>query len=259
MSETTQMDKEIEEYLDAYKVDFPNEEEIEMSIECIMAQVAPAESRAEVLKRNTKVMLSNGFTELMNFGWLFWTLNSLFLLLGIISLFRMENDPYLTSFILAPLPFIVGLFEILKSNEKGLVELEMTFRYNAQQILTSRLLVVGVYNLVINILLSTVTIMLDPTVIFVKLLLTWTVPYVFVTGIAFLIAMKIRGTATSGILTAFWFALCFGVLQIPEAKEIMLKMNVVPASGILLAGVLLWTMHFIKLKREEFRGGYYET
>jgi hypothetical protein len=253
MSET-QMDKEIKDYLECYKVEFLNEEEMEVSFEYILQQVGPSESRVGTFKRRAKTLVLNSILELLNFSWLFWTLNGVFLVLGIISLVELATNPYLTAFFLAPLPFLIGVYEILKSKQEGLIELEMTFRYNAQQIFTSRLFVVGLYNLLINLLVSAVCIAVNPEVMFVKLLLSWTIPYVLVSGLAFLFAMQKRGTAASGILLAIWFAFCYGAFQIPDVREVLLKLDVWPAAGSLLVGVLLWTLHFLKFKRVEIWG-----
>ncbi|MFJ5763151.1 hypothetical protein ACIQAA_29360 [Neobacillus sp. NPDC093182] len=245
----TQMDRKIEDYLDSYSVDFPNADEMESSIEYIMAQVGPVENRVGTVQGRAKALVSNSIVELQNFGWMFWNLNSIFLVLGIISLVRLDTNPYLTAFFLAPLPFIVGLFEIMKSKEEGLIELEMTFQYNTQQVLTSRLLVVGFYNLLINFLVSAVCIVVNPEVVFIKLFFSWTVPYVFVSGLAFLFALQTRGTVVSGILLAIWFALCYGAFQIPHIRDALLKIEILPALGTLLLGVLLWIIHFIKIKK----------
>jgi hypothetical protein len=251
-----EIDQEIKEYLDAYKVDFPNEEEIEVSIEYIMSNVQPIESKKALFQKKAKSLLVNGTRELLNFGWQFWVLNGMFMLLGAISLIQFKTDPYLTSFVLAPLPFIVGLMEILKSKDEGLVELELTLKYNAQQIFLSRLLVVGGFNLVINLVLSILCLTINPEIIYTKLLGAWTLPYVVVTGLAFIFAMKTKGNIASGITIAVWFAFCFGLMQTPDMKEFLLKMNVLEVTLLLLIGMVIWASQIVKIKR---MGEQYET
>ena len=254
-----QVDKEVKEYLDSYKVDFPHEEEIESSIGLIMSQVQPIQSRANVFQSRAKNLVVNSIQEFFRFGYLFWGLNSLFLLLGIVGLINLKTDPYVTAFALAPLPFIVGIIEILKSKDEGLIELEMTLKYNAQQIFISRLFVVGLFNLMVNIGISSISMAVFPEVIFSKLLLAWTIPYVLVTGLAFLFAMNMKGNVASGVLLAVWFALCYGLLQVEEIMEMVFSMDILPAAGILLAGGLLWTVNLVKIKRIEIGREYYEA
>ncbi len=252
-----EMDNEIQEFLDSYKVDFPNEEEMESSIEYIMANLLPAESRASLFQKRAKSLIVNCTREMLHFGWLFWALNGMFVLLGIISLIQWRTDPYITAFALAPLPFIVGIFEILKSKDEWLVELEMTLKYNAQQIFMSRLLLVGVFNLLINLAISFVSLALDPEIIYTKLLMAWTIPYVVVTGLAFLFAMKTKGNVASGITVAVWFAVCYGLIQTEELRDFLLKIRILEMAGILLAGVLVWTIQIVIINR--FRGEHYEA
>ena len=54
-----QVDKEVEEYLDSYKVDFPNEDDIESSIEYIMSRVVPKESRAAIFQNRVNLVMVN--------------------------------------------------------------------------------------------------------------------------------------------------------------------------------------------------------
>ncbi|MEH7073060.1 hypothetical protein [Neobacillus drentensis] len=252
-----QMDKEIQEYLDSYKVDFPNEEEIESSIEYIMAEAVPKARTAHLFQQRAKGLIGNCARELLRFGGLFWGLNVLFLLLGVITLVTYKTDPYLTAFALSPLPFIIGILEILKSKNEGLIELEMTLKYNLQQIFISRLLVVGLFNLVVNIVISSICVVVIPDVIFIKLLLSWTIPYVVVTGLAFLIAMKLKGNGASGTLLAIWFAVCYGLLQVNDIREMIVELDIMPAAGILLAGIVLWLINMRKLKRIEIGREYH--
>ncbi|WP_026573400.1 hypothetical protein [Bacillus sp. UNC438CL73TsuS30] len=254
-----EMDKEIKEFLDSYKVDFPDVEEMETSIEYIMSNVNPIETRALVFQKRARSLIVNCTREMLNFGWLFWGLNGMFVLLGVISLIQWRANPYITVFTLAPLPFIVGIFEILKSKDEGLIELEMTLKYNTQQIFVSRLLVVGVFNLLINLTISFISSMVNPDIIYTRLLMSWTVPFVVVSGLAFLFAMKTKGNVASGIMLAVWFAVCYGMMQVEAVREILLNMNIREMIGILLVGVFLWAFQIMKIKRMEMRGENYET
>jgi hypothetical protein len=255
----TPIDYDVKEYLDSYKINFPNEDEMEASIEFIMAHVPVKERSSALLARKAKALVMNSSRELMNFSWLFWSLNGLFLLLGVICLLKFNYNPYLTVFALAPLPFFVGIFEILKSKDEGLVELELTFKYNAQQILTSRLLVVGLYNFAVNIIISAITVAVYPEVLIANLFLIWTIPYVFVTGIAFFIALKTKGIVASGTIIAVWFAFCYGGLMIPEVTEFFQKMNPLPAAGLILAGIIIWTIHILNFRKIEIGRERYEA
>lgn len=246
-----QIDKEIEDYLHSYKVDFPHEEEIDESIQAIMAAIPAYENKRAILFRKTKTLALYSWHEMVNFRSVFWILNGLFLLLGAVSIAAFESDPYIKLFVLAPLPFITGIFEILKSRDEGLMELELTLRYSTKQILTSRLFVVGLYNLIVNFGFSMVSLLFYPELDFMRLLITWTVPYVFITALAFLFALKVRGRFVSGVLLTIWFAVSFGVIQSEEAVNALLKLNVFPAVFLLLSGILMWISHVKTFKNIE--------
>lgn len=255
----TPIEYDVKEYLDSYKVDFPNEDEIEASIEFIMAQVPVKERNSAILARKAKGLVMNSSRELMNFSWLFWGLNGLFLLLGVISLLNFNFNPYMTVFALAPLPFFTGIFEILKSKDEGLVELELTLKYNAQQILTSRLLVVGLYNFAVNIVISAITVAVYPEVLFAKLFLAWTIPYVFVTGVAFFISLKTKGIAASGTTIAIWFTFCCVGLMTPEVTGFIHEINLFPAASLVMMGIVIWIAIIVNVRKIEIGRERYEA
>lgn len=255
----TPIDYDVKEYLDSYKVDFPNEDEMEASIEFIMAQVPVKERKSAILARKAKALVVNSSRELMNFSWLFWCLNGLFLLLGVICLLNVHSNPYMTVFALAPLPFFTGIFEILKSKDEGLVELELTLKYNAQQILTSRLLVVGLYNFAVNLVISAITVAVFPEVLFAKLFLAWTIPYVFVTGVAFFIALKTKGIVASGTIIAIWFAFCYVGLMTQEVTEFVHEINLFPAAALVLMGIVIWMAIIVNVRKIEIGRERYEA
>ncbi len=245
----TQMDHDLKEYLDSYKVDFPDEDELEASVEFIMAKVPVRETRSGAIKRKANSLLLNSARELMNFGWGFWTLNGLFLLLGMISLIEWSDNPYTTIFMLAPLPFIVGIFEILKSRDKGMMELELTLKYNAQQIMTSRLFVVGLYNLVVNAGLTAVLLTINPEIQIARLFLSWTVPYVLVTGMAFLLALKTKAFSASVTFITLWIAVSSAGFRMPGISEMFSKIGVLPATSLILAGILVWVINITSIRK----------
>ncbi|WP_462412718.1 hypothetical protein [Neobacillus sp. Marseille-QA0830] len=243
-----QTDTEISEFLNAYTVDYPNEEEIETSIEYILSQVPQRKKRMALLKNSVQTIISNSLREMLMFNWTFWALNSVFLFFGISSLTIFQSNPYLTLFTLAPMPFIAGIFEILKSRNAGMAELEMTLKYNAQQIVTSRLLVVGLFNLIINAAVTAICLQIHPDLIFSKLLIAWTIPYVLVTGIAFLAAMSLKSSMASSVLLAGWFVFCYVIIQTPTAQAFLIELNGTIAAALLLAGMIIWIVHIVKIK-----------
>lgn len=258
MNETS-IDHNIKEYLDSYKVDFPNEDEMEGCIELIMSQVSVKVTRVENILRKAKSLLLNSTREMMNFSWMFWGMNGLFLLFGIITLVQWKANPYMTVFALAPLPFIVGILEILKSKDEGLIELEMTLKYNMQQIITSRLLVIGLYNFLVNMLLTLISVFIYPEVLFSQLMLSWTVPFVLVTSIAFLLALYIKGVVASGSVLVLWVAACYAGMQVSRITEYIVNMEFLQAACFIAAGMLIWAMHMLKIRRIEIGRENYEA
>ncbi|WP_042454720.1 hypothetical protein [Neobacillus dielmonensis] len=248
-----QIDPEISEFLNSYTIDYPNEEEMETSIEYILSQVPQKKKRFASFKTSAQTIIANSLREMLMFNWTFWALNSVFLFFGIMSLTVFQTDPYLTLFALAPMPFIAGIFEILKSQHAGLTELEMTLKYNAHQIVSSRLLVVGVFNLFINAAITALCLQVDPGLIFSKLLLSWTIPYVLVSGIAFLIAMSMKSNMVSSVLLTVWFVFCYVMIQTPVTQEFLMQLNGFKAAAFIMAGVIIWIVHIVKIKTFNIR------
>ncbi|MFC7371601.1 hypothetical protein ACFQPF_07925 [Fictibacillus iocasae] len=253
------IDAEVQRYLELYSVDFPNEDEMESSIAMIMAHAPKKKNRLRIVQNGAVSLLQNSMRELLHFDAAFWVLNAIFLTLGAVTLIEQTIDPYMMAFILAPLPFISALYEIFKSRDEGLMELEMSLKYSTQQIMMSRLLMVGVFNLMMNTVLWISFSIVYPDLLFSKLLISWTVPYVLVTSISFLFAMSVKSSISSGIVTAVWVSFCYWALQVETFQNMVVEMDSTPAAIGLLTGILLWVIGIRNMKKMNVRSAGYEA
>jgi hypothetical protein len=195
----TQFDLEFEELekdlgfkLDDYDVEYPSEAEMMRTIEAIRPFVPEKENRWKSFKENIVPLIKNSYQEAFYFNPLFWILNSLFLFICIYAVFIAEQDPYVTLMFFAPLPTITGLFEILKSRLTGMAELELSFKFNLQEIIFSKMIIIGGFNIGINLVAMVVLSIFAGDVWAGKLLLYWMTPFTVITGISFLIANRVR-------------------------------------------------------------------
>src|SRR5699024_670438 len=125
---TEKINETIENELKELTVDYPSEDEIEQTIfalyEHMPEQKKTITSRLEQIK---ELLILSG-KEFMHISPYFWIANAIFLIFGAGSTYFFNANPFITLFVLSPLPFLTGLLEVFKSKNEGLAELEMTLK-----------------------------------------------------------------------------------------------------------------------------------
>ncbi|MEH7238807.1 hypothetical protein [Bacillus sp. JJ1562] len=190
--EIFELEKELGMSLDEFDVEFPSETEIMMTIDAMRPYAPTKESKWETIFASITTVLKHSTREVFYFSSLFWGLNLLFLLLGVLSVLFYKIDPYIIMLYVAPLPTIIGFIEVIKSSNTEMAELEMTFKFSLQEIILSRMVVVGAFNVALNVLLTISLAILLPEVMIGKLLLYWATPFTIIAAIMLVVASKYR-------------------------------------------------------------------
>jgi hypothetical protein len=156
--------------------------------------------------------------------------------------------------ILAPFPILTGLFEVFKSRESGMAELEMSFKYSLQELILSRMFVIGGFNFLINLTFTMCISIFYPEIWLWKLVLYWVTPFTVITAIMLVVVTKFRHiyAVTAGLLV--WIS--FGAF-ISQANMIE-KIESIPVAFYILVIVFATIVVFTKLKRIYKRGITYE-
>ena len=74
---------------------------------------------------------------------------------------------------------LIGLVEIFRSRDEGMIELELSLTYSPSDLMLSKLAIVGFFNLACNLLLIVVINFFAEPIVLIELLKYWAVPYLF--------------------------------------------------------------------------------
>jgi hypothetical protein len=252
--EILEWEQELGMSLDEFDVEFPSESEIMMTVDALRPHVPRKENKWETLVASVSTVMKHSTREVFYFSPLFWGLNLLFLLIGVTSTLFYEVDPYLIMLYVAPLPTFIGLIEVFKSGNTEMAELEMSFRFSLQEIILSRMVVVGAFNITLNILLTISFAVLIPEVMIGKLILYWATPFTIIAAIMLVVASKFRGayTLTGGLVV--WTAVAVFLAQ----QDVMERIETVSAVVYILVTVAATIFILIKMSRIYKRGISYE-
>lgn len=187
--ELLELENEVFADFKEYDVEFPSEEEMMSTIEAIRPHVP---KRKSFFKPVTDLVKHSG-QEIFRISPLFWGANGLLVVISLLAFFTVEHlDPYFTIMILAPLPTIAGVLELMRSKNSGMLELELSLKYSWQELLLARMLVVGGFNVMVNIGLTAVLSFVVADVWFGKMTLYWLTPFTLLTAVSLVIISRFR-------------------------------------------------------------------
>ncbi|MFT8322029.1 MAG: hypothetical protein ABF649_14100 [Bacillus sp. (in: firmicutes)] len=197
-----EIEQELGYSLTEFDVEFPSEEEIMTTIQVLRPYVPQKEKTWKQLYDYSKIILKHSLNEVFYVSPLFWIANSIFLVTCLLGIFLTKESPYLIIMIFAPIPTITGLIEVIKSRNIGMAELEISLKFSFQEIILSKMVVVGGFNAVINLLATWVLSISYPTILIGKLLLYWITPFSVITALSLMLVSKIRNVyfITAGIV-----------------------------------------------------------
>ncbi|MDM5317267.1 hypothetical protein QUF49_14755 [Fictibacillus sp. b24] len=186
------LELELEDVLDEYDVEFPTEDEIMMTINAIRPYVPVKENKWSSALQSVVDITKHAYKEVFYMSSLFWIANGLLFLVALSGVLLSEINPYVMMMTLAPIPTITGLIEVIKSRNEGMAELEMSYKHSFQEILLSKMLVVGSFNLGLNVLLTISLELLSHELMVSKLMLYWLTPFTCVTALSLLLVTRFR-------------------------------------------------------------------
>lgn len=170
----------------------------------------------------------------------------LFFLVGFIIVFIGDGDPYFSAMCLAPIPFVLGLIEVFKSRDQGMAELEWTTRHSLQEIILSKTVIVGSFNLLLNLTFTLVFPFFLEDVWLWKLILFWMTPFTVVSAIALIISGIVRnGYGTAIIVLAVWAGISYGIIVTERSNPWLEQIHVFYyiLLNIVAVSVLLHQIH----------------
>lgn len=242
-----QFDKEIEQFLEAYTIEYPTEEEIDKSIYIIKAYTPVKKNSILSIYKSFRPLLKRSSQDIANIHVWFWVANLALFLIGVGSVLFIKQNPYYLIMYLAPIPFLLGLIEAFKSKDANVLELEMSCKYSGQEVILSKLFLIGMYNILLNTAASVALYNLMPYLFLTKLLLYWITPFTFVMAMALMMAKKFRsGWLTSGFISA-WSVACIVILQLTNMYTSLEMVNPFIYVGIITISIIVAIYEMKKL------------
>jgi hypothetical protein len=248
--ELNELEQKIGKVLDEYDVEYPSETEIMASINAVMPFVKIKENKWKKSYEILSSIFKQSLNEVFYVSPLFWISNTLLLLIGLLAVLSSETNPYLIILLLAPIPTITGLAEVFKSRNAKMAELEMSFKYSLQEIILSKMVVVGVFNMFINIILTLLITMFNQNVLLWKLVLHWLTPFTVISAIALVIVSRFRSLYIVTVGIVFWIT--FGtVLAQSNISEKLVGMS----TGIYVAITFISIITIIIQAKQIYKRG----
>jgi hypothetical protein len=196
------------ERLKPYTVEYPDEERINATIDQMRAYVPAPKRRSRPLH----LLLQAAGREWLTVSPIYWGSSLLLFIIGCMAIIGGDLNPYLAAMAMAPVPFIIGMIEVFKSWQAHMNELELTTKYSLQEIVLSKMVFVGSFSLLLNVLATLVLPVFSDGIWLWKLILYWFTPFTVISAVTFLLASRIRnGYITVSVSLVIWAGAAYGI------------------------------------------------
>lgn len=196
------------ELLSHYTVEYPDESRVETTIDRMQAFVPAKRKRG---RRFYPPFQMTG-DKWLNISPIYWGASLVLFVLGFLIVIAGEMNAYLTAMAMAPVPFVLGMVEVFKSWQQNMNELEMTTKFSLEQIVLSKMVLVGGFSLFLNVLATLAVPVFSDGIRLWKLVLYWFTPFTLIAAVTFVIAGKVRnGYLTAAISLAIWAGAAYGI------------------------------------------------
>jgi hypothetical protein len=241
---------DIENFLDSYVVKKVDEEKIDLTVETLRSYMP--QSIGEDLVVNKKIYISNKIktsVEVLKMQFMLFNkiyiIASLILTLGaLIGTIKYNLNPYLSSYIIAPIPVLLGLVEILRGKEEGVWELELSYRYSFREIVFAKLIIIGITSIGISLFISFILVNTYSEVNLLKLINTSLIPICFISIVSLVTASIYRSMNSIALSTGIWI-ICSNMVDINTFKNIANVSNLKLFVIVAILGIL--TMISLKI------------
>lgn len=244
--ELDSFDQEFREFMNEYTVEYPGEEAIMQTIDTLRPYVKQPEVR-----RKTGFPFSLAMLKMLHIRTSFWLLNALFFVGGLLAWGVWEGNPYSIMLLLSPVPFLLGLLEVFRGRDEGLMELEMSCKYSAQQIMLSKMLVIGSYNLLLSFILLIIFGLFGEPLLLSKIIIFWVTPFTAASSIGLAVANRVRSMISIPFTLTIWIFIVPLVIEFTKSENIDGFYTGVGAAVSIFA-VLMFVLQIKRLRRGEF-------
>jgi hypothetical protein len=208
---------------------------------------------------------SLGFIERIKIALSYWgkwhiILSLLIYIFALYAIFTSRQaSPYGVTMILSPIPFLIGLLDVFRTQEEGMQELEMSFKINFKQWILAKLFVIATFNTGLNLFYSLILSFMNLTDSFLRLTLYWCAPFLIISAIGLFIAIKIRGTYPTLVVLGTWSTIAMYVFTDEVIIKWLINLNITIYGVFILACAILIFYEVKTLIIESYeRGDHFE-
>lgn len=245
--ETDLMD--IEDYLDSYVVNQVDEEKIDSTIDILKAYMPKEEVETakkdirifDVIKENLGLIK----LQLSLISRLYLILSLLLILVGTIATVKLNLSVYLSASIIAPIPILLGIFEVIKGREENVWELELSYKYSLREIILSRLIIINVISILISIIISINLNNIYSQINLFNMISIWLIPIFAISSVSLVITSVYRSMNSIALCMSVWILGAMGISLYEKMADIA-NINLSIALGISAIGVVISSKLFYK-------------
>lgn len=163
------------------------------------------------------------------------------------------NNPYRLVILYSPVPFVLGMLELLRGRDEEVLELELSCKSTITEVLLSRLIIICIYNILLNLLLSAILAAFGSHLELARMTMLWLTPFTLVAGISLLAASRMRGGYLVTIFSAIWMIIAMSLLSQKAVMERIEQLDGGVCGILALAGFLMMLWQGSRLLRDNGR------
>lgn len=251
---------ELMDDLERYITPVPPQDEINMTIENLR-QFVP-QKKANIKYKKLYELFKRATEEISFMSSTYWLVSLGIFIIGLYIIwshkgyFNEGYNTYTVSILLAPIPFIFGIMEVFRGREEGVIELELSCKISISEIILSRLIIICIYNILLNTLLSIILVYFNSTIIFWKITFMWLTPFTLVSSLGLFCASKIRGSYIVTIFTSVWLIMIISIVSLEKLMDRIMGFNILAYVVLSLIGIILIGLQIKEYGQRYF--GFYE-
>lgn len=215
---------DIEDFLDSYVVNKVDEQKIDSTID-ILKSYMPKQEVQTIKEQSTSLERMKNNIDLVKFQFsliskAYFISSLLLILVGIITTIELNLSIYLSASIIAPIPILLGIFEIIKGRDENVWELEMSYKYSLREIVLSRLIIINAVSILISIIISIGLNNTYSEINLFKMISIWLIPIFLVGSISLVITSLYRSINSITLCIAIWILGVLGISVYEKIAEI---------------------------------------
>ncbi len=218
---------DLEDFLDSYAVNKVDEQKIDSTIDILKSYMPKQEVQA-IKEQSIFLERMKNNIDLVKFQFSLiskvYIISSLLLILvGTITTIKLNLSIYVSASIIAPIPILLGIFEIIKGRDENVWELELSYKYSLREIVLSRLIIINVVSILISIIISIGLNNTYSEINLFKMISIWLIPIFLVGSLSLAITSIYRSINSITLCIAIWI---LGVLSISIYEKIVEITNI---------------------------------